>query len=137
VDASLSQQRFTMLLLAGFAGLAVLLAAVGIYSVLAYAVRRRMREIGIRLALGAQIRDVLRMVVLQGMKPTLLGVVIGLIGALALGRLLSSVIYGVSARDLATFASVAVLMTAVGLLASTVPAYRATRVDPMKTLREE
>ena len=137
VDESLSQQRFTMLLLVAFAGLAVLLAAVGIYSVLAYAVRRRLREIGIRMALGAQIRDVLRMVVIEGMRPTLLGVVIGLVGALALGRLLSSVIYGVSARDLATFASVAVLMTAVGLLASTVPAYRATRVDPMKTLREE
>ncbi len=137
VDQSLTQQRFTMLLLAGFAGLALLLAAVGIYSVLSYAVRRRVREIGIRMALGAQVRDVLRMVVVEGMKPTLLGVIIGLAGALALGRVLSSVIYGVSARDLATFASVAVLMTAVGLLASTLPAYRATLVDPMKTLREE
>ncbi len=137
VDDSLLQQRFTMLLLTGFAALALLLAAVGIYSVLSYAVRRRVREIGIRMALGAQIRDVLRMVVVEGMRPTLLGVVIGLVAALALGRLLSSVIYGVSARDLATFASVAVLMTAVGLLASALPAYRATRVDPMKTLREE
>jgi len=137
VDDSLLQQRFTMFLLTGFAALALLLAAVGIYSVLSYAVRRRVREIGIRMALGAQIRDVLRMVVIEGMRPTLLGVVIGLIGALALGRLMSSVIYGVSARDLATFASVAVLMTAIGLLASTLPAYRATRVDPMKTLREE
>ena len=137
VAESLSPQRFTMLLLAGFAGLALLLAAVGIYSVLAYAVRRRLREIGIRMALGAQINDVLRMVVLEGMKPTLLGVLIGLVGALALGRVLSSVIYGVSARDLATFSTVAVVMTGVGLLASTLPAYRATKVDPMKTLREE
>jgi ABC-type antimicrobial peptide transport system permease subunit len=137
VDESLSPQRFTMLLLASFAGLAVLLAAVGIYSVLSYAVRRRVREIGIRMALGAQISDVLRMVMVEGMKPTLLGVAIGLVGALALGRVLSSVIYGVSARDLATFATVAVLMTGVGLVASTLPAYRATRVDPMKTLRED
>jgi putative ABC transport system permease protein len=137
VDESLLQQRFTMLLLVGFAGLAVLLAAVGIYSVLAYAVRRRVREIGIRMALGAQIGDVLRMVVVEGMKPTLIGVAIGLVGALALGRVLSSVIYGVSARDAATFGTVALVMTAVGLLASTLPAYRATRVDPMKTLREE
>jgi putative ABC transport system permease protein len=137
VDESLLQQRFTMLLLTGFAGLALLLAAVGIYSVLAYAVRRRVREIGIRMALGAGIADVLRMVVIEGMKPTLLGVLIGLVGALALGRVLSSVIYGVSARDLATFSTVAVLTTGVGLLASTLPAYRATKVDPMKTLREE
>ena len=137
VDESLLQQRFTMFLLTGFAGLALLLAAVGIYSVLSYAVRRRVREIGIRMALGAQIGDVLRMVVVEGMRPTLLGVAIGVVGALALGRLLSSVIYGVSARDVATFASVAVLMTAVGLLACTLPAWRATRVDPMRTLREE
>ncbi len=137
VSESLSSQRFTMLLLSAFAGLALLLAAVGIYSVLAYAVRRRLREIGIRMALGAQVSDVLRMVVLEGMKPTLLGVLIGLVGALALGRVLSSVIYGVSARDLATFSTVAVMMTGVGLLASTIPAYRATKVDPMKTLRDE
>ena len=137
VDESVLQQRFTMLLLASFAGLALLLAAVGIYSVLSYAVRRRTHEIGIRMALGAQIGDVLRMVLVAGMKPTLLGVVIGLAGALALGRVLSSVIYGVSARDLATFCIVAVMMTGVGLLASMLPALRATRVDPMHTLREE
>ncbi len=137
VDESLLQQRFTMLLLASFAGLALLLAAVGIYSVLSYAVRRRTREIGIRMALGAPISDVLRMVLVAGMKPTLLGVVIGLAGALALGRVLSSVIYGVSARDFATFCIVAVMMTGVGLLASMLPALRATRVDPMHTLREE
>jgi putative ABC transport system permease protein len=137
VSESLSQQRFTMLLLLWFAGLAVLLAAVGIYSVLSYSVRRRMREIGIRMALGAEVGDVLRMVMVEGMKPTLIGVVIGLAGALALGRVLSSVIYGVTARDVTTFVSVAAFMFCVGLLASTVPAYRATRVDPMKTLRDE
>jgi ABC-type antimicrobial peptide transport system permease subunit len=89
------------------------------------------------MALGAQISDVLRMVVLEGMKPTLLGVVIGLAGALALGGVLASVIYGVSARDLTTFGTVAVLTTAVGLLASLPPALRAARVDPMRMLRDE
>ncbi len=137
ISDSLSPQRFTMLLLAAFAGLALLLAAVGIYSVLSYAVRRRVREIGIRLALGAQLSDVLHMVVIEGMKPTLIGVLIGLAGALALGRVLSSAIYGVSSRDLATFGTVSVLLTAVGFVASIIPAYRATRVDPMRTLREE
>jgi putative ABC transport system permease protein len=137
VNDSLLQQRFTMFLLVGFAALALLLAAVGIYSVLSYMVRRRVREIGIRMALGAQISDVLRMIVAEGMKPTLLGVAIGLAGALALGRVLASVIYGVSARDLMTLISVAALMSAIGLVASALPAYRATRVDPMRTLREE
>ena len=137
VSDSLSPQRFTMLLLAAFAGLALVLAAVGIYSVLSYAVRRRVRDIGIRMALGAQVTDVLRMVVLEGMRPTLIGVAIGLAGALALGRVLSSAIYGISSRDLATFGSVSVLLTAVGFAASLIPAYRATRVDPMRTLREE
>jgi predicted permease len=137
VDDSLLQQRFTMYLLAGFSGLALLLAAVGIYSVLSYMVRRRVREIGIRMALGAQVKDVLRMIVLEGMKPTLLGVGLGLAGALALGRVMASVIYGVSPRDITTFAGVAAVMFCVGLLASAVPAYRATRVDPMKTLRDE
>jgi predicted permease len=137
VNDSLLQQRFTMFLLVGFAALALLLAAVGIYSVLSYMVRRRVREIGIRMALGAQLSDVLRMIVTEGMKPTLVGVAIGLAGALALGRVMASVIYGVSARDLTTLVSVAALMTAIGLVASAVPAYRATRVDPMKTLRDE
>ena len=109
VDDSLLQQRFTMFLLVGFAALALLLAAVGIYSVLSYMVRRRVREIGIRMALGAQIGDVLRMMVVEGMKPTLLGVVIGLAGALALGS-----VHG--QRDLYSVA--AVMMTAVGLLAA-------------------
>src|SRR6185436_11314343 len=93
---SISRRRFTMLLLASFAGLALLLAAVGIYSVLSYAVRQRVREIGIRLALGARPSDVLRMTVLNGMRPTLLGVVIGLAGAAAISRLLSSLVFGIS-----------------------------------------
>jgi len=137
VADSISQQRFTMLLLAAFAGLALLLAAAGIYSVLSYSVRRRVREIGIRMALGAQISDVLRMVVVEGMKPTLLGLAIGLAGALALGRVLSKLLYGVSPADPATFAAVSALLTAVALAASIIPAARAARVPPVKTLREE
>jgi predicted permease len=137
VAESLSQERFNMLLLATFAGLAVVLAAVGIYSVLAYGVRRRLREIGIRMALGAQISDVLRMIVYDGMRSTLIGVGIGLAGALILGRVLTTLVYGVSTTDVATFASVSVLLTAVGLAASVLPAYRASRIEPVRTLREE
>jgi putative ABC transport system permease protein len=137
VDASLFQQRFSMLLLGAFAGLAVLLAAVGIYSVLAFAVRRRVREIGIRIALGAQIGDVLRMVLYDGMRPTLIGVGIGLAGALALGRVVSNLIYGVSATDPATFLAGAGLLLAVALFASVIPAIRATKVEPMMALRDE
>src|SRR3984957_1673709 len=134
---SLSQQRFSMLLLASFAGLALVLAAVGIYSVLAYAVRQRQREIGIRMALGAQLNDVLRMVVAEGMRPALIGVALGLAGALALKRAISSLIFGVSESDPLTFLSVSVLLAMVALVASILPAYRATKVDPMGALREE
>ncbi len=137
IGNSLSQQRFSTLLLGIFAGLALFLAAIGIYSVLAYSVRRRVREIGIRMALGAQIKDVLQLIVLEGMKPTVLGLAIGIIGALALGRLLSSMIYGVKSTDLLTFITVSIGLLAVGLLASIIPAYRATRVEPVKTLRDE
>jgi putative ABC transport system permease protein len=137
VANSLSQQRFNMLLLGAFAALALLLAAVGIYSVLSYSVKRSLREIGIRLALGARLGDVLRMVVFEGMKPTLLGVAIGAGGALALGRLLSGLVYGVKPTDPFTFVAVAFLLTAIALLASIIPAYRATKVDPMIALRYE
>jgi putative ABC transport system permease protein len=137
ISSSLSPQRSNMLLLAGFAGLALVLTAVGIYSVLSYAVRRRVREIGIRMALGASHSDVLRMVVADGMKPILLGVGIGFAAALALGRVVSSLIYGVRATDPLTFAMVALLLVAVGLLATAVPAYRATRVEPIRILRDE
>jgi len=137
VDDSLSSQRFNMFLLAAFAALALLLAGVGLYSVLAYSVRQRAREIGVRMALGARMRDVLRRVVIDGMKPTVLGVGIGLAAALALSRLLETLVFGVAAHDVATFAGVSVLMLAVGLLASVLPARRATRVDPLKVLREE
>ena len=137
VNASLFQQRFSMLLLAAFAGLALLLATVGIYSVLAFAVRRRVREIGIRMAVGAQASDVLQMVLYDGMKPTLVGVAIGLAGALALGRAVASLIYGVKATDPLTFVVVSALLASVALIASIIPAWRATKVDPLKALREE
>jgi putative ABC transport system permease protein len=134
---SISPQRFNMLLLAAFAGLALVLAAIGIYSVLSYAVRRRVREIGIRMALGAQIRDVLRLVVFEGMKPAVVGMAIGLTGALLLGRVLARLVFGVKTTDPVTFVAVSILLMAVALLATAVPAYRATRVDPMRTLRDE
>jgi putative ABC transport system permease protein len=137
VTNSMSQQRFNMLLLGAFAGLALLLAAIGIYSVLSYSVKRRVQEIGIRLALGARIGDVLRMVIIEGMKPTLLGVVLGTAGALAMGHVLSSLIYGVKPTDPVTFLVVGVLLAAIALFASIIPAYRAARVDPMVALRYE
>lgn len=137
VSNSISQPRLNMLLLGAFGGLAVLLAAIGIYSVLSYSVKRRIQEIGIRLALGASLRDVLRMILVEGMKPTLLGVAVGIAGALALGRVLSSLIYSVKSTDPLTFLAVAILLVAISLVACVFPAYRATRVDPMVALRYE
>jgi putative ABC transport system permease protein len=134
---SISPQRLNMLLLAVFAGLALVLAAMGIYSVLSYAVRRRVHEIGIRMALGAQIRDVLRLIIFEGMKPVVIGLAIGVTAALLLGRLLAGLLFGVQATDPATFAAVSALLATVALLATILPAYRATQVDPMKTLRDE
>jgi len=137
VDASIFQQRFSVLLLGAFTGLAMLLAAVGIYSVLAYGVRRRVREIGIRMALGAQMGDVLRMVIYDGLRPTLIGLAIGLAGALALGRVVASMMFGVKATDPATFVAVSGMLAVVALAACVIPAWRAARVDPMTALREE
>ena len=134
---SLSQTRFSMLLLASFAGLASLLAAAGIYSVLSYAVRRRLREIGIRIALGGQRTDMLRLVVIEGMKPVAAGVLIGLAGSAALGKIMSNLIYGLPATDPLTYLAVTIGLTAVALAASTIPAYRATTVDPIQVLRED
>jgi ABC-type antimicrobial peptide transport system permease subunit len=107
------------------------------YSVLAYNVRRRTREIGIRMALGAQTSNVLSLIFAEAMKPTMLGVLIGVAGALALGRFVSSLIYGVKVTDAATFSTVAFILVGVSFTASLLPAYRATRVEPVKTLREE
>lgn len=137
IAQSVSPQRFNMLLLACFAGLALILAAVGIYSVLSYTVRRRIREIGIRMALGASNQDVVQMVLTDGLKPILVGVILGLAAALALSRVVSSLIYGVRATDPLTFAAVALLLLLVGVFATIVPAYRATRIEPVQILREE
>jgi putative ABC transport system permease protein len=137
IEKSLSQRRFSLSLLSAFAVLALLLAAIGIYSVLSYSVRRRVQEIGIRLALGATLSDVLRMIVFEGMRPTLLGVTVGIAGAFALARVMSSLIYGVKPTDPLTFVSVAVVLALVALLATLIPAYRAANVDPMQALRYE
>lgn len=137
VQKSLSQPRFNMLLLGIFAGLAVLLAATGIYSVLSYSVRQRVPEIGVRLALGARLADVLRLVVIEGMKPALVGVGIGVVAALAMGRVVASFIYQVKPSDPLTFVAVAAVLGVIALLACVIPAYRASRVDPVIALRNE
>ena len=137
VDESLSSQRFTMFLLAAFAGLAMLLAGVGIYSVLAYTVRQRVREIGMRMALGAPPLMLLRKFIIDGFKPTLIGVGIGLVIALVLARVLGSLVFGVQSTDVLTLCTVSLMLTAVGLFASAIPAWRATRVSPLAALRDE
>jgi putative ABC transport system permease protein len=137
VEASLGQRPLAMLLLAAFASLALLLATVGIYSVLAYTVRQRVREIGIRMALGAPVKGLLGLIVIEGLKPTLIGVGLGLVLAAALVRVMETLLFGVSQYDPGTFSVVALLMLAVGIIATLVPAYRATRVDPIVTLRSE
>jgi len=134
---SLSRSRFTMLLLGIFSAVALVLAAVGIYGLIAYSVTQRTQELGIRIALGAQRRDVLRLVLGQGARLTLLGVALGILAALAFSRLLASMLFDVSATDPLTYAGVAGLLAVVALLACFIPARRATRVDPMVALRYE
>jgi putative ABC transport system permease protein len=130
--------RFAAALLGGFGALALALAAIGLYGVMSYAVSRRIHEIGIRLALGAESADVLKLVVMQGMMPVLAGVVIGLSASLSLAQMMQSILFGgVSARDPLTYALMAVLLMAVALLACYLPARRATKVDPMVALRYE
>jgi predicted permease len=137
VSDSIAAQRFTMILLGVFAALALVLSAVGIFGVISYVTGQRTQEIGIRVALGAQRSDVLRLVLGHGMRIVLLGVAIGLAAALGLTRLIASQLYGVSANDPLTFAGVAALLTLVALAACYIPARRAMRVDPMVALRYE
>ena len=135
VAGAVARQRFSMLLLALFAGLALLLAAVGIYGVMSYSVTQRSREIGIRMALGAQKSDVLRMTLRQGLRLAIFGVAIGIAGALVLTRLMASLLFGVSATDPATFAAITIIFSGVALFASYIPALRSVKVDPMIALR--
>jgi putative ABC transport system permease protein len=134
---SVAPERLNLTLLSIFAGIALVLAIVGIYGVMSYSVTQRTREIGIRMAIGAQPRDVFKMVMGQGMMLALMGVAFGLVGAFGLTRLMATMLFGVEPTDPATFASIAVLLTAVALLACYVPGRRATKVDPVVSLRYE
>jgi putative ABC transport system permease protein len=137
VTRSISSQRFALMLLSIFAGFALLLASVGIYGVLSYLVGQRTHEIGVRMALGAQPTDVLRMVLGDGARMMMLGAAVGAVAALILTRLMASMLFNVKPTDPITFSAVAIFLCAVGLLACYMPARRATMVDPMIALRYE
>jgi len=134
---SASQPRLNSVLLGVFAAVALLIASLGIYGVLAWSVSQRTGEIGVRMALGATRPHVLRLIVVEGITVAAIGVGVGLLGALALGRVLASLVFGVRVHDPATFTIAAVTLTTVALAASIVPAMRASRVDPMVALRHE
>src|SRR5205085_1921339 len=137
VRDNVAQQRFTMVLLIAFAGLALALSAIGLYGVLAFTVAQRTQEIGIRMALGAQAGDVLRMILGQGVLAIAIGIAIGTAGSLLLMRAMASLLFGVHASDPQTFVLVAAALAGVALLASYIPARRAAKVDPMVALRYE
>jgi putative ABC transport system permease protein len=135
VAANMAQPRFSAVLLNWLSGLALLMAAIGIYGVLAVSVAQRTGEFGIRLSLGAQRADILRLVIGQGMRLVAIGLVIGLTASLALSRLMKRLLFGVGADDPSTFVMIAVLLMGVALLACWIPARRATKVDPLVALR--
>jgi ABC-type antimicrobial peptide transport system permease subunit len=135
ISQSVAAQRYSMILLGGFAALALLLAAIGIYGVISYVVGQRTQEIGIRMALGAQRLDVLRLVIGHGARMILMGLVTGVAAALALTQLMATLLFGVSPTDPLTFAGVAALLVIVALAACYVPARRAARVNPITALR--
>jgi predicted permease len=137
ISRSMAERRFALEILAIFAGVALLLAAIGIYGVMSYSFSRRIHEIGIRVALGAQRIDIMRMVLGEGMRLVMVGLIAGLIGAAALTRFLRSLLFNVTSTDPVVFASIAGLLAAVALLACYIPARRATHVDPLVALREE
>lgn len=134
---SVSQRRFNMLLLSIFAAVAITMSVVGIYGVMSFSVTQRIHEIGVRIALGAQAGNVLRMIVWRGMSLALIGVALGLAAALALSRVLKNLLFEVSPTDSATFTFITLLLVAVALIASYIPARRATKVDPLVALRCE
>jgi len=134
---SLARQRFSSTMLGAFAVFALLLAAIGLYGVMSHLVTQSTRDIGVLVALGARPGNILRLVVRQGMELAGIGIVVGLAAAAGLTRVMASLLFGVSATDAATFAAVPALLAAVALAATAIPAWRATRVDPMVALREE
>ena len=137
VAASVAQRRFTSVLCTVFAGAGLLLAIVGLFGVMSYSVAQRTHEIGVRVAVGAAKTDILQLILKEGMGITIVGIVVGLVGTLAVSTILKSQLYGVSARDPLTFLGVILLLAMVALAACYIPARRATRVDPMVALRYE